>query len=127
MERKLSVDTLDEMFEEQDRFMKLLQKERNFVNYPVELETKSGQKIVKDISHECLHELFEAIHLLTDSKDHRKTVTGTFDREKFLEELSDALHYYIEICILCGIKSKELYSAFMKKSEINFNRINNGY
>ena len=103
MERKLSADTLRVMFEEQDRFMKLLQRERNFVNYPVELSTKSGQKIVKDISHECLHELFEAIHLLTDSKDHRKTLTGTFDREKFLEELSDALHYYIEICILCGI------------------------
>ncbi len=123
---KPSLD-LKVMFEEQIRFMKLLKKERGFTEFPVNLETKEGQKIVKNISHECMHELFEAIHLLSDAKDHKKSLTSDFDKKKFIEELSDVLHYFLGICILCDISAEDLYNEFMRKGTVNFSRILGGY
>lgn len=120
-------DMLASMFDEQIKFMKLLQQKRKFAEFPVDLKTKTGQKFVKDISHECMHEMFEAIHLLSDSKDHRNSMSNDFDKDKFLEEMSDALHYYVEVCALVGITSEELFKAYMKKSTINFWRISSGY
>lgn len=123
---KSSLD-LKVMFEEQIRFMKLLKKERGFTEFPVNLETKEGQKVVKNISHECMHELFEAVHLLSDAKDHKKSLTSDFDKQKFIEELSDVLHYFLGICILCDISAEDLYNEFMRKGTVNFSRILGGY
>lgn len=120
-------DRLTVMFDEQVEFMRLLQEKRAFPHFPVDLSTKHGQKFVKEMSHECMHEMFEAIHLLTDSKDHRLSRTNDFNREKFLEEMSDALHYFIEVCALIGISADDLFEAYTKKGRININRISSGY
>ena len=120
-------DKWSTIFSEQERFMKLLQEKRNFPAFPVDLSTKDGQKLVKDIAHDCMHELFEAIHLLRDAKSHRQTVVGNFDRNAFIEELADAWHYLIEIAILVGIDANELHRSYMKKGTINFARILEGY
>ena len=120
-------DTLELLFSEQRRFMELLQTERGFPMFPVDLATKPGQKLVKDISHDCMHELFEAVHLLRNSKSHRKTDVSEFDREAFLEELADVLHYLIEVMIVAGISPKEIYEAYMKKGTRNFARLLGGY
>jgi len=120
-------DHLDAMFAQQGDFMRLLQRERNFPEFPVDIKSKSGQKLIKDISHDCMHELFEAVHLLKNSKNHRKTEVEEFDRESFLEELVDAQHFLIEICILSGISPREFFKAYMKKGTINSSRILGGY
>jgi len=119
--------SLEEMFDSQRSFMKLLQEKRGFPAFPVDLSTKEGQKLVKAIAHDTMHELFEAIHLLKDAKDHRKTIVGGFDRDAFLEELSDVLHYFNEICIMTGITHEELFEAYMSKGRTNQARIENGY
>jgi dUTPase. len=119
--------TIDELFAEQESFMYLLQQKRNFPAFPVDLKTKEGQRVVKDIGNDCIHELFEAVHLLTDAKQHRQTIVGGFDKDAFLEELVDALHYLIEICIMIGVTPRELYKAYENKGKINENRIRNGY
>jgi len=120
-------DKLTMMWEQQRNFMELLRQKRNFPAFPADLSTKDGQKLVKDMGHECMHELFEALHLLRDSKSHRQTIVGEFDRDSFLEELSDALHYFYEICILSGVSMDELFEMYMKKGEKNFTRICSGY
>jgi len=120
-------DMLNKMFAQQNEFMHLLKEKRNFPEFPVDLLTKQGQKFVKNISHECMHELFESVQLLSDSKDHKNSVSGDFNKDKFLEELADVTHYLIEIFILTGISPEQIYEAYMKKGEINNNRINNGY
>jgi len=107
--------------------MRLLQEKRSFTEFPVDITAKSGQKIVKDITHECMHELFEANQHLKNSKDHRATDVKNFDRDAYIEELSDALHYFIEIAILTGVSMDELYEKYMQKGSINVERINNGY
>ena len=121
------LDMLNQMFSQQREFMNLLKEKRNFPNFPVDLSTKQGQKFVKSISHECMHELFESVQLLSDSKDHKNSLSGDFNKEKFLEELADVTHYLIEIFILTGISPEQIYEAYMKKGEINNDRINNGY
>lgn len=120
-------DMLNKMFSQQREFMNLLKEKRNFPEFPVDLSTKQGQKFVKSISHECMHELFESVQLLSDSKDHKNSLSGDFNKEKFLEELADVTHYLIEIFILTGISPEQIYEAYMKKGEINNNRIMNGY
>ena len=122
-----SGDRLELMWGQQLKFMKLLQEKRNFPEFPVDIASKPGQKVIKDIAHDCMHELFEAIHLLKNSKNHRATNINDFDKDAFLEELGDVLHFYIEVCALAGISSEELYEAFMKKGDVNTTRINSNY
>lgn len=119
--------TLDKMFEQQRRFMNMLCEHRDHPAFPVDMMTKAGQKIVKDTAHECMHELFEAVHLLKNSKKHRKTNVDDFDRDHFLEELADTLHYFIGVCQLAGITVDELYCAYVKKGTVNVSRILEGY
>lgn len=120
-------DKLKMMWCQQEAFMRLLQEKRSFTEFPVDITAKSGQKIVKDITHECMHELFEANQHLKNSKDHRVTDVKNFDRDAYIEELSDALHYFIEIAILTGVSMDELYEKYIQKGSINVERINSGY
>lgn len=121
------MDKLEEMWIQQQEFMNLLREKRGFVEFPVDTESKEGQKILKNITHECMHELFESNLILKNSKDHRATNVGGFDRESYVEELCDALHYFFEIAILSGVSIEELYSMYMKKGKINVDRIEKGY
>lgn len=114
---------LKEMIEQQEQFMRLLQQKRGFPNFPVDILTKDGQKFLKSITHECQHELFEANQKLTNSKDHRVTELKDIDKDAYLEELVDSLHYFFEIVIASGITSEQLYDAYMKKGEKNVKRI----
>jgi hypothetical protein len=120
-------DKLEDMWQQQKKFMELLREKREFPSFPVDTSTKNGQKILKSITHECMHELFEANLLLKNSKDHRATDLRDFDRESYVEELCDALHYFFEIAILSGVSIEELYRSYMKKPEINVSRVEKGY
>jgi len=123
----MSTDRLIEMFEQQEAFMKLLQKHRGFPEFPMDLSKKASQKEIKKISFDAMGELFEAVQHLKNSKDHRATDVPELDREAYVEELVDCLHYFVEIAILSGISSEELFSAYIQKGDVNVNRIKNGY
>ena len=123
----MKTDKLISMFTQQEEFMSLLKKKRNFPNFPVDLETKVGQNTLKEITHNCMDELFEANQELKNSKQHRATEVSGFNRDAYVEELVDALHYFFEIVIASGVSSDELYDAYMKKGDINTKRIENGY
>lgn len=125
--KHVSDDRWSAMFKQQDEFMKLLQTKRIFPVYPLDLSKKEHQRIIKDISHDCMHELFEAVHMLKNSKLHRATNVAEFDRESFLEELADVAHYLIEIFILLGVTPKQAFNAYVRKGTINVARINGGY
>ena len=121
------MDKLFQMWQQQESFMKLLQEKRGFPSFPVDPTSKLGQKFLKGITHECMHELFEANQALKNSKDHRATDVKEFDKEHYVEELVDALHYFFEIAILSGISMQELHEAYLKKGQINIDRIESGY
>lgn len=120
-------DRLKLMWDQQESFMRLLQKYRSFPDFPVDLSSKSGQKFIKGLMHECMDELHESLQHLKNSKDHRATEVAGFDRDEFVEELCDSLHYFMEIAIASGVEIEELFDAYIKKGKINEERIIKGY
>lgn len=92
-------DMLDLMFERQhglavkyipiEKQNGLLQTE----DFPVNLDDKKGQSRLKDFAWRTTEELFEATDALTSHPDHP---------EHFLEEMIDAVHFFIELNLLCG-------------------------
>jgi len=120
-------DSLTEMWNQQEAFMRLLQETRGFPDFPTDITSKKGQKFLKDITHHMMDELFEAGQHLKNAKSHRATLVPEVDREAFKEELVDALHLYLELVIASGITLPELVEAYMKKGETNVSRIRNGY
>lgn len=120
------MDKLAKMMEQQEKFMRLLQEKRGFPPFPVDLTSKAGQKFLKTISYECADELHESRQHLKN-KDHRATHIKDIDREAYVEELVDALHFFFEIVIASGISVDELYDAYIKKGETNVQRINGDY
>jgi dimeric dUTPase (all-alpha-NTP-PPase superfamily) len=127
MNEETSMDKLEKMYNQQRDFNVLLRDEREMPDFPLDLSEKKNQQILKGLAHECMHELFEANHLLKNSKAHRVTEVKDFDRESYKEELVDALHYFFGIVIYSGISVDELYEAFMKKGEVNVRRVKSGY
>ena len=120
-------DKLQSMWDQQREFMQLLCKKRNFPKFPVDMTTKEGQKFLKSITHDCQDELAEANQVLRNSKNHRETNVSDFDREHYVEEICDAMHYMLEIVIASGISIDEFYEAYMSKGAVNVKRINEGY
>lgn len=107
--------------------MRLLQAKRGFPEFPVDLTSKSGQRLCKEIAHEAMDELHEALQHLKNSKQHRATEVREFDRARYLEELSDHLHFFVELCIVSGVTPTELLLAYLDKGGTNVARIMSGY
>jgi len=120
-------DRLTQMFEQQQEFIKLLQEKRGHPEIPLDLKQKESQQFLKSLSHECMHELFESNLLLKNSKRHRATEITEFDRESYMEELSDVLHYFIGILKCSGITAEEIFVVYMRKGQVNIDRVNSGY
>lgn len=120
-------DKLELMYEQQLEFNNLLVSDRDYPSFPLDLTEKTSQNFLKTLGHECMHELFEANHLLKNSKKHRASNIEAFDREAYKEELCDALHYFFGILNYSGISCEEIFDAYMKKGVINVSRIKSGY
>jgi predicted house-cleaning noncanonical NTP pyrophosphatase (MazG superfamily) len=122
-----TADMLREMYKHQQEFISLLQEMRGHPPIPFDLSDKKSQQRLRSLAYECMGELFEANILLKNSKSHRATHIEEFDRDAYLEELSDVLHYFLGIVICSGITVDELFQKFMEKGVTNFNRIKTGY
>lgn len=119
--------SLKRMFEQQEKFVSLLVEKRDHPQFPVDLTSKEGQRFVRSLIHECVAELFEAGVELRNSKRHRATEINEFNRDAFLEELVDAMHYLVGVAICSGFTADQFHEAYMKKGKINIDRINGGY
>lgn len=122
-----SSDMLRVMYEHQRDFIGLLQEMRGHPSTPFDLSDKKSQQRLRSLAYECMGELFEANILLKNSKSHRATEISEFDRDAYMEELTDVLHYFLGIVICSGISVDELFEKFMKKGSINIERIRSGY
>lgn len=120
-------DKFLEMFEQQKQFMQLLQRMRDFVEFPVDMHSKAGQQACRDAGLSGVEEWFEALKHLRNWKKHRVTEVKDLDKGAFLEEMSDAMHYFLEVLILAGVTPEEFYEIYMRKGDTNFQRIKDGY
>ena len=120
-------DDLKRMWEQQKGFMDLLREKRGFPEFPVDITSKEGQQVLREISHHVMEELFEAGLCLKNYKKHRVTEDMIVDREHYLEEIVDVFHLLFELCIASGIGRDELTNAYLEKGETNEKRITEGY
>lgn len=122
----MSTDKLEQMFEMQKSFMDELYRNDKLPEYPVDLRTKNGQRLIKEQIFNMIEELAEASFTLKN-RTHKLSDDRSFDLDHYKEELGDAFAYFMEVCILSGITHAELYEEYKRKNSIVFDRIRNGY
>jgi NTP pyrophosphatase (non-canonical NTP hydrolase) len=119
-------DMLEDIFERQTRFMEELRANDRLPEWPIDLTTKPGQRLIKETIFNAIEELAEASYTLKN-RMHRLTDDRALDLDHYKEELGDTLAYFIEICVLSGIDAKELFNEYKRKNQIVLDRIRNGY
>lgn len=119
-------DRLDEIFDKQESFMDDLCAHDRLPEFPFDLTTKPGQRLIRETILNLIEELMEASFCLRN-KMHRLTDVRVMDREHYKEELGDAFAYFVEVCILSGISPDELFAEYCRKNQIVKERLKNGY
>jgi hypothetical protein len=124
-----STDKLESMFELREEFMQLLCEkfEGYYPEWPIDLSTKQSQTLVRDVTLRGVEEMFEALQELKNAKPHRQTDVPHLDREAFLEEIVDAMKYFLTTLKLVGVTPEELHAAYVKKHNKICDRLSNGY
>lgn len=119
LEKYKNEDKLETMFK--------LQKElaNNYGVSTVDIRSKSGQRIIKDLMYCHTEELFEASNCLKN-REWVKTEVEV-DAVHFYEELIDSWLFYIELMIVCGLTPKKLFELYLRKYAVNKFRQNSRY
>lgn len=123
---KMQVDKLHDMFRRQEEFMQMLKDADKLPEWPIDITSKYGQRQIKEIVWNMVEEMAEASFILKN-RSHRFTDHQDVDFEHFREELGDALAYFMEICIMAGISSDELYAEYCRKNALVKKRAKDGY
>lgn len=120
------VDKLGEMFRRQEEFMQMLKEADKLPEWPIDISQKNGQRMIKEIIWNMVEEVAEASFILKN-RQHRFTDHQDVDFAHFREELGDALAYFMEICIMSGISSDELFEEYCRKNALVKKRARDGY
>ena len=119
-------DKLDIAFKLQQEFMDMLVEHDRHPEYPVDLTTKPGQRLVKECAFNCIAELMEATVVLKN-KMHRISDDTTVDMPHYREEIADAFSFFMEFCIISGMGPDDLFGEFRQKNSIVRKRLQEGY
>jgi len=92
---------------------------------PVNLNDAKGQARLKDFAWRVTEEIGEAMNCLKN-KPWKQTQMET-DVVHYKEEIVDALHFFIELCILSGFDAEELCDMYLKKNQVNQFRQRSNY
>lgn len=124
-----STDKLDGMFELREEFMQLLcdRFPGYYPEWPIDLSRKESQTLVRDVTLRGVEEMFEALQELKNAKPHRQTDMPHLDREAFLEEIVDAMKYFLTTLKLVGVTPEELHEAYLRKHDKICRRLRDGY
>lgn len=119
-------DMLEACFERQKKFMNELLSHDRLPEYPVDLTTKAGQRLLKEVMFNMIEEMMEASFTLKN-RMHKLSDDKKVDIEHFIEEIGDSFAYFIELCVLAGLDAKKLNAEHERKNKIVFDRLRNGY
>ena len=92
---------------------------------PVEINSYLGQDQIRQRFFWAIVEIAEALDCLKN-KAWKQTMIEV-DVDHYREEVADALHFFVEGCILSGITASDLFSLYMRKSEVNLFRQRSKY
>ncbi len=119
-------DKLDRAFTKQREYVDMLVEHDKFPEYPVDLTGKPGQRLAKEVIFHLSEELFEASFTLKN-RQHKLTDDRELDFNHYREEIGDAFAYFVELCLLSGISSEDLYNEYTRKNLIVKQRLLDGY
>lgn len=128
----MSNDKLNDIFDQQ---MKLIKKfhEIEVRNGATNIQTSDFGRLSTRVTQLRLHELYgylvrelsEAMQLLKN-KPWRLTDTPV-SQEEWFEEMADAMHFFVEMCITGGMTAEGLHRWYLGKAKINEQRLEGGY
>ena len=98
-----------------------------YPEWPIDVTKKESQILLRDVTLKGVEEMFEALQELKNAKSHRQTDVPQLDREAFLEEIVDAMKYFLTTLKLVGVTPDELHSAYVKKHDKICRRLKDGY
>lgn len=90
-----------------------------------DLDHRGIQSRIKDMSQRMVEELMEAMNTLKN-KPWKQDFKPT-NVDHFYEEIADTLHFFVELCIISGMDASDLFSFYMRKSDVNKFRQRSGY
>lgn len=130
-EVKFEGDKLEVIFNRQLELMEKyhkIEKENGLLQtgkVPVDMDSSMGQARLKDFAWRITEEIGEAMNTLKN-KPWKQTQMET-DVTHYLEEIVDAFHFFIELCILSGFTAESLTAIYLKKSLVNKFRQRSAY
>lgn len=89
------------------------------------LDYRFVQWRIKDLAYRTVEELSEATNTLKN-KPWKQSEVET-DRVHFYEELADAFHFFIELCITAGMDAEDLALIYHRKHAVNEFRQRSNY
>lgn len=89
------------------------------------LDYRFTQWRIKDLAFRAIEELTEATNTLKN-KPWKQSEVAT-DQTHFYEELADALHFFIELCITAGMTAEDLARIYHRKHAVNEFRQRSNY
>jgi dUTPase-like protein len=90
-----------------------------------EIDHRFVQWRIKDLAFRCIEEMTEATNTLKN-KPWKQSEVPT-DKVHFYEELADALHFFIELCITAGMTAEDLARIYHRKHAVNQFRQRSNY
>jgi dimeric dUTPase (all-alpha-NTP-PPase superfamily) len=129
IEIKTTGDMLKDIFtmqhELQERYCIVERKKRCYYPESICIDEPSDQNFIKSMAFRCITEIIEATECMRN-KPWKQTHVVT-DVEHMKEEIADALHFFVELCLLLGMSAEDLYTYYMKKNKVNDWRIDSKY
>jgi dimeric dUTPase (all-alpha-NTP-PPase superfamily) len=92
---------------------------------PLNLDTFEGQERARMLIYRITEELFEAGNTLRNKA--WKVSQVPCDKDHFLEEISDSVHFLIQLFIELGLGPKEFTELYFRKASVNDFRIRSKY
>jgi hypothetical protein len=89
------------------------------------LDDRQVQARIHELFGYLVRELSEAMQELK-LKPWKKTEVLTVD-ENFVNEIGDAFHFFVELCITAGISAEDLHRAYFRMHQKNNSRIAGTY
>lgn len=120
---------LQAIFEEQTALKRKYDKIEGDRGFPipteVNLNDRHYQARLKEMAYRVTAELVEAVECLKN-KSWKKEEVET-DVNHFHEEIADALHFFVEFCILADLDAADLTKLYFKKKIVNEFRQRSNY
>ena len=89
-----------------------------------QLDERQVQARIHELFGYLVRELSEAMQELK-GKPWKANYAST-DKEAFINEMGDAFHFFVELCITAGMTDEDLHRAYFRMHQKNNDRIQGG-